>query len=758
VQHFERNYTCTVRDKLHSQCILKGLQYRYEAYFIQLKHEQSDTDRNACCDLMEKGSRTVMRTVFPDFLSLTMGNGSNGHLEAVGLGREERPYLAAWRAPSTGNWMIPSYNILSFQQTRYAALWMGNGNDGQLQVIGLGLEDNQAYLVAWQDTSGHWNSPDQQNSGPLRPGWTFSTLAMGNGNDGQLQVIGLGLKDRQAYLVAWQDTSGHWNSPDQQNSGPLRPGWTFSTLAVGNDNDGQLQVIGLGLEDDQAYLVAWQDTSGLWNSPDQQNSGPLRPGWTFSTLAMGKGNNGQLQVIGLGLKDQQAYLVAWQDTSGHWNSPDQKYSGSLRPGWTFLTLAVGNGNDCQLQVIGLGLKDRQAYLVAWQDTSGCWNFPTREYSGPLGILVDSGYMSLVLCKSSDGILQVAAVTISGTPYLVAWLSVSGAWTAGRSLSQSSDTGRWNPRIPDVRAAYDAVAATGQHVSYSVVPTVDDIAHIQGMARYERYYMLTHNRSTGSNGYILLIDIIKRTCVQTFATPEDDHPHPGGCQVIGDYLALPVENSDNEDGIVRFYWLGSMSDNEKPTLLPPKILQGGSAGAGAAAITDVGTGVDRRYLMAIYDDGAATFYLSNDCLLDDPDLKFTLVLNARLDPHGADNLFLLTNAKGEVYLIGLSSVGETFGFEDWADLYQLRISLGAWTFSRVASRHVYTEGFPGGLAGIHFRFGACAEFVNSTELNFSCTCRNVEPIGYVYANLFPSVRQPDTPEADEIEQRELPLLP
>ncbi|CAB1276142.1 hypothetical protein [Candidatus Nitrosacidococcus tergens] len=140
----------------------------------------------------------------------------------------------------------------------------GNGNDGHLQVIGLGT--NGAYLVAWQDAQGNWNNAQDGHwdLGGKFAGQTaqITSLVVGNGNGGYLQVIGLGT-DGSAYLVAWQDAQGNWSAGRKLASPP--PGVKWSTLAVGNGNKGYLQVIGLGT-DGSAYLVAWQDAQGNWTN------------------------------------------------------------------------------------------------------------------------------------------------------------------------------------------------------------------------------------------------------------------------------------------------------------------------------------------------------------------------------------------------------------------------------------------------------------------------------------------------------------
>src|SRR5262249_7274198 len=130
---------------------------------------------------------------------------------------------------------------------------MATGNDGQLQVICLGLNDNLPYLF-WQDTKGEWHW-----SGALLNPSSVPFSSVFTGNNGTLQVIGLGLNDHLPYLI-WQDSSGFWNWAGVIQCVPPAPQLlTWSSVTTGNGFNAQMHVIGLGdatgLVDGLPYLV-----------------------------------------------------------------------------------------------------------------------------------------------------------------------------------------------------------------------------------------------------------------------------------------------------------------------------------------------------------------------------------------------------------------------------------------------------------------------------------------------------------------------
>lgn len=289
---------------------------------------------------------------------------------------------------------------------------------------------------------------------------------------------------------------------------------------------------------------------------------------------------------------------------------------------------------------------------------------------------------------------------------------------------------WNPRVVDVRRAFEAVRAEGErsqyYGSFIIGNAVKD--HIQGMSAYGDYFVVVKNESSGGRGTIVVLERSSRRIVQKFATPTDGYPHPDGGQVVGAYLAQAVENG--HAGFVCFYYLGRMTATTPPALMPCRIER--QRGAGAAGITDVGEGAGRRHLVAVYDAADVSFYLSNGKLLNDPACAFEHAFTQALPAFpgdekskGADNVCLVTDVAGRPFLVGFTSVPGAFDrpVADWASLYAVDVANKR--VEPLVQRHMVTSSgihFPV-LDGVAFRWGAGLRVVSPAELEFFCTSRN-----------------------------------
>ncbi len=298
----------------------------------------------------------------------------------------------------------------------------GRGNSSQLQVVGLGLNDSLPYLL-FQQTLGTWtwagalSSIASNGSGvvPLR------SLTMANGNSGNLQVIGLGQSDDLPYLI-WQNSSGQWIwaglLPYQDSPTPV----PFQSLATGLGNAGLLQVIGLGLSNNLPYL-AWQDSKGGWHLQGEIGSFAKNGSGicALKSIAIGPGNNKQLQAVCLGAADNLPYLI-WQDSSGHWYWAGA-ISSLVSNGNDVVPLSsvvIATGNDVQLQAIGLGLNDNLPYLI-WQDPKGGWHW-YGALPNP-----DSVQFSQVFTGNNDTLQVIGLGLADNLPYLI-WQDSAGTWT------------------------------------------------------------------------------------------------------------------------------------------------------------------------------------------------------------------------------------------------------------------------------------------------------------------------------------------
>jgi hypothetical protein len=136
-----------------------------------------------------------------------------------------------------------------------------------------------------------------------------------------------------------------------------------------NDPASEPQVIALG-NNGQAYLPAWQDTSGTWHTNTHANAllaGQSSP-TTFKQLVACKGANWQyLIVVGLAANGSGVYVVAYQDFSGGW-----VYRGVQLSSGSYSSLAATTGSAGNVDIMGVGASNGEAYLIASQNSKGTW--------------------------------------------------------------------------------------------------------------------------------------------------------------------------------------------------------------------------------------------------------------------------------------------------------------------------------------------------------------------------------------------------
>lgn len=195
-------------------------------------------------------------------------------------------------------------------------------------------------------------------------------------------------------------------------------------------------------------------------------------------------------------------------------------------------------------------------------------------------------------------------------------------------------------------------------------------------------------------------------------------HPGGVQLVGDVLAIAMEDgvgAGNPDNGVIFV---DVADPLQPKLISrmdaslptdPDRVDPSSWGAGLAGVTQL---ADGRYLLVVTgkDNELLRFFVSNGTDLRDESLTWSHwrdVTEATIetqigvdwpsgdafgDAHQSLN-FIRTgpNDATDVYLAGGRNTHPVLG-EDHVDLYQVAVDIGGGTFSmaRVATRHLDTH--------------------------------------------------------------------
>ena len=115
----------------------------------------------------------------------------------------------------------------------------------------------------------------------------------------------------------------------------------------------------------------------------------------------------------------------------------------------------------------------------------------------------------------------------------------------------------NPNLKNPIEALEKVDSDGTYFRLKPFFEPNDpfINHVQGIARYHHdgtgksYFYVVHS-ALGSDGSIFVYSADNNAATRKIYT-KDGYNHPGGCQIIGDFLVVGVENGDNDKSYVAF---------------------------------------------------------------------------------------------------------------------------------------------------------------------------------------------------------------
>lgn len=287
---------------------------------------------------------------------------------------------------------------------------------------------------------------------------------------------------------------------------------------------------------------------------------------------------------------------------------------------------------------------------------------------------------------------------------------------------------YNPKLANITQAFQNV---NDHASQEdlkgVEPLIPNMAesHVQGVAYYKDYAIFSHNNMGNSRGKLIIVNRTNDKLVHNIDIPIENLNHPGGIQVIGNFLAVSVEpspNSNDKKSYILFYDLTTLNNSTPPTLLDkPRIdrTTGAQQGkAGAVGITNYTTPDGKEhYKVVVFDNMNVDTYTSNEYPLGDDRLQFTYEKSFRLKGSGLQGVCLLTSTDQNINMVG-------FAYDSPQDRLMLFDKDG----NQLFNRHFYNNyGSTGGSYGVHFRWGSGLQiqtYANkSPDFLVMCTQRN-----------------------------------
>lgn len=283
-------------------------------------------------------------------------------------------------------------------------------------------------------------------------------------------------------------------------------------------------------------------------------------------------------------------------------------------------------------------------------------------------------------------------------------------------------------VSDVRQAFSALPVDGTRFDLNGFPGSYDptVNHVQGYAQYDsteavRYAILTHSVGTASYAHIVA-GPKTGSDKWGFKTYLENWRHPGGIQVIGDYLLVPTEQ--DTEAHVTLYDLRSLAVKELRRVESFDLLVDHKAGAlGITSYTDADGTVYYVLIIAHLDGEDSIYHVYRAAASDGiENASFTEVGSFGLEKD-FQGFGLVTEADtGDIYMIGLWSPEEGATYADYAYLYQLNKQ--TWTLGEELDQiHLISTGGAAGLLGVHFRYGAGIYVSEDGTWTISATERN-----------------------------------
>jgi hypothetical protein len=276
----------------------------------------------------------------------------------------------------------------------------------------------------------------------------------------------------------------------------------------------------------------------------------------------------------------------------------------------------------------------------------------------------------------------------------------------------------NIRLRDVQKSFNAIDSQGDKSNLHGGEVSVSKGHVQGICASSRHYVLTHDHPDADEGYFQVFDKEDGQQVRRTKTDVEGFNHPGGCQEIGSYMVVGIENGDNDKGGIWLYSLQGIEDHGPKKLR--HLVKRGDQGVGGAGITEFTHDGKPHWLTVAMDNGDLDFFVSNGESLEDPACEFTKSFNAKLksEDDSASTVSLLTDKDNDIYLIAFVLRGDD---EDHAVLY--KVNRHDHTISRIKDRHMFTTHGTGGILNpVHFRWGAGVNIRDEEHFDLLATQR------------------------------------
>jgi hypothetical protein len=289
------------------------------------------------------------------------GGGGGGGSNVIGT------LYHKWQTSAGGSTWSP-YSSLSGNIASDTDLAIAMNNDGRLQVFVVGTNNQLYYKTQSAPNSDTWSTAWTSLGGGIK---ADTSPAVARNNDGRLQVFVVGTNNQLYYKTQSSPNSDTWSTAWTSLGGGLRA--NTDPIGIAN-NDGRLQVFVVGTNNQLYYKTQSAPNSDTWSTAWTSLGGGIK---ADTSPAVARNNDGRLQVFGVGNNNALYYKTQTAAGSNTWSTSWTSLGGGLRDNTNPAVVPNTNG---RLEAFVMGSKTTTTPPLPPPPTNN--NFPYAFVGSP----------------------------------------------------------------------------------------------------------------------------------------------------------------------------------------------------------------------------------------------------------------------------------------------------------------------------------------------------------------------------------------
>jgi len=211
-------------------------------------------------------------------------------------------------------------------------------------IAGDGSQKNFTVAAVSFNNWGSWVSLGK----PLTGNYGIESIAVGHNEDGRLEIFAIGSDSALWHTHQTKPNQSTWSG--WSNLGTPTAGTALSRLAVGQNEDGRLEVFAIDSDGSLWHTYQPKPGQGPWSG--WASLGTPTGGIALYTLAVGQNKDGRLEVFAIGSNGSLWHTYQPKPGQGPWS--DWASLGTPTVGVKLYTLAVEQNKDGRLEVFAGG--------------------------------------------------------------------------------------------------------------------------------------------------------------------------------------------------------------------------------------------------------------------------------------------------------------------------------------------------------------------------------------------------------------------